>query len=62
MTLKYINRGGIIRVEPVPTSDWVFKYQPKASNTLTQPSLYKKAEKNLLEDEKGPKHGFRKLF
>ena len=35
MTLKYNNRGGIIRVEPVPTFDWVFEYQPIVSEILT---------------------------
>ena len=36
------------------TFNWVFEYQPIASETLTQPSCYNRAENNLLADEKGP--------
>ena len=42
--------------DPVTTSNWVFQYQPIASEILTQPSRYKTAESNLLADEKGPQH------
>ena len=31
-----------------------FEYQPIASEVLTKPSRYKRAESNLLLDEKGP--------
>ena len=40
----------------VPTLYWVYKYQTIASDILTQPSRYKKAESNLPADEKGPHH------
>ena len=43
-------RGG----DPLPTFNWIFEYQPIASEILTQPSRYKRAESNLLADEKGP--------
>ena len=43
--------------DPVPTFNWVFENQPKASGILTQPSRYKRAESNLLADEKGPQQG-----
>ncbi len=32
----------------VTTFNWVFKYQPIASEILTQPSRFKRAESNLL--------------
>ena len=41
-------------VDHVPTFNWVFEYQPIVSETLTQPSPYKRKENNLLADEKGP--------
>ena len=41
-------------VDPVPTFNWVFGYQPIASQILTQPSRYKGAESNLLAAGKGP--------
>ena len=55
----YINQKGQITVyplpeDPVPTFNWVFKNQPIASGILTQPSCYKRAERKLLADEKGP--------
>ena len=43
-------------VEPEPTFNWVFEYQPIAWNILTQTSRYKIAERNLLADEKGPQN------
>ena len=36
------------------TFNWVFEYQPIASDILTQPNSYKRVESNLLADEKGP--------
>ena len=39
-------------VDTVSTSNWVFEYQPIASQTLTQLSRYKRAESHLLADEK----------
>ena len=36
----------------MPTFNWVFEYQPIESEILTQPSVYKRAENNLLADEK----------
>ena len=41
-------------VDPVPTFNLVFENQQLASGILTQPSRYKRAENNLLADEKGP--------
>ena len=46
----YCSRGRDI----VSTFNYVFEYQPIASEILTQPSRYKRAESNLLADEKGP--------
>ena len=43
--------------EPMLTSTWVFENQLIASGILTQPSRYKRAESNLLTDEKGPQPG-----
>ena len=43
-------------VDPVPTFNQVFGYQPVVSVILSQPSRYKIAESNLLADEKGPQH------
>ena len=43
-------------MDPVPTFNWVFKNQPIASGILTQLSRYKRADSNLLADEKGPRH------
>ena len=40
--------------EPVPTFNWGFENQPIAAGITTQPSCYKRAECNLLADEKGP--------
>ena len=34
-----------------------FENQSIASGILTQPSRYKRAESNLLSDEKGPQQG-----
>ncbi len=39
---------------PVPTFNWGLEYQPIESYILTQPSRSKRAESNLLADEKGP--------
>ena len=39
-------------VDPVPTFNWVFEYPPIKSKILTQPSRCKRAESNLLVDEK----------
>ena len=36
------------------TFNWVFEYQPIASDMITQPSCFKMADRNLLADEKGP--------
>ena len=48
-------------MDPLPTFNWVFEYQPIASGILTQPSsLYKRAETNLLSDEKGPQNSIKK--
>ena len=41
----------------MPTFNWVFENRPIASLVLTQPSRYKRAESNLLADEKGPQQG-----
>ena len=38
---------------PVPTLNWVFENEGKASGILTHPSNYKRAESNLLADKKG---------
>ena len=43
-------------MDPVPTSNWVFENQPIAGEILTQSSRNKRAESNLLADEKGPQH------
>ena len=40
-------------MDPFPTINWFFEYKPIVSGILTQPSRYKGAESNLLEDEKG---------
>ena len=37
----------------MPTFNWVFENQQMTSGILTQPSRYKRAESNLLADEKG---------
>ena len=42
--------------DPVPTSIWIFENQPITSGILTQPSRNKRAESNLLADEKDPQH------
>ena len=42
--------------DPVSTFNWVFKYQPIASEISTQPSHNKRAESDLLANEKGPQH------
>ena len=39
-----------------PCVDWIFEYQPKALEILTQLSRYKRAESNLLLDKKDPQH------
>ena len=39
--------------DPVSTFNWVLNYQPIVSEILTQPSRYKRAERNLLAGEKG---------
>ena len=39
-------------VNTVSTSNWVYEYQPIASQTLTQLSRYKRAESNMLADKK----------
>ena len=36
----------------MPTFNWIFKNQPIVLGILIQPSRYKKAESNLLADEK----------
>ena len=41
----------------MPTFNRVFEKQPIASGILTQLSRYKRAESNLLSDEKGPHQG-----
>ena len=41
----------------VQTFNWVFEDQPMASGILTQLSRYKRAESNLLADEKSPDRG-----
>ena len=41
---------------PCTDFNWVFEYQPIASEILHQQSRYKKAERKLLADEKEPKH------
>ena len=41
-------------VDPVSTFNLVFEYEPIAPEILTQPSRYKRAESNLLADEKCP--------
>ena len=38
------------------TFNWVFEYQPIASQILTQPSRYKRAESNLFSYEKDLQH------
>ena len=43
-------------MNPVPSFNWVFEYQPIASEISTQPSRYNRAESNLLADEKDPHH------
>ena len=40
----------------MPTFKWVFEYQPIESEILTQPCRYKRAENNLLADEKDTPH------
>ena len=40
-------------VDPVSTFNFLFKKQQIPSGILTQPSRYKRAETNLLADEKG---------
>ena len=39
-------------VDPVPTFNWFFEYQPIAWETLAQPCRYKRAKSNMLADEK----------
>ena len=39
----------------MPAFNWVFEYQPIASDILIKPSRYK-SESILLADEKGPNH------
>ena len=41
----------------MPTFIWVFENQRKATGILTQQSRYKRAEINLLADEKGLQQG-----
>ena len=55
---KRIEGAGIFsRIgDPVPTFNWVFEYQLKASEILTLRSQYKRAEINLLADEKCSYH------
>ncbi len=45
-------------VDAMPTSNWFFECQPMALEILTQQSRCKKAESNLLSDEKGLQHWF----
>ena len=40
----------------MPTFNCVFEYQLIASEILTQPSYYKRAESNLLSDGEVPQH------
>ena len=61
MVLSYLIRVKHLRVKGlnncmyhVPTFIWVFKNQPIVTGVLTQPSRCKRAENNLLADEKGP--------
>ena len=42
--------------ESLPTYNWVFEYKLIAWEIQTQPNSYKRAESNLLTDEKGPHH------
>ena len=49
------------QLNPGSTLNWVFVYQPIPSDTLTQSSRYKRAECNLLADEKVPTTGSRQL-
>ena len=39
----------------LPTFNRVFEYRPIALEMLTQPNRFKKAERNLLADEKCPR-------
>ena len=41
---------------PVTTFNLVFEYQPIVSEISIELRCYKKAESNLLADEKGPYH------
>ena len=44
--------------DPVPTLNWTFfEYLPIASGILTQLRHYRRAESNLLADEKGSQQG-----
>ena len=40
-------------MDPVPTFNWAFANRQLASEILTQPCRYKRAESNLIADEKG---------
>ncbi len=43
-------------MDPLPTYNGVFEYQPVTSEILTQPSRYNRGENNLLADENGPQN------
>ena len=42
----------------MPTFNWVFESKPIPSGILTQQNRYKRAESNMLADEKGLKQGY----
>ena len=49
-------------MNPVPTLNWVLKYQPIVSEILLQPGRFKRAESYLLADGKGPQHWIQVVY
>ena len=49
-------------VDPVPTFNWFFEYQPIESEILTLPGRYKTVESKQSADEKVPNTGYKSIL